>query len=194
MSVPAREAIKTAFLELLEDRPLREITVKEIVGRCGVNRNSFYYHFKDIPTLLQEILAQQAEEIVARSAPVCSLSDCLEAAARLATEHRKIVLHIRQSSDREIFEQSLMELCRRAVCSYADTAFGGAVIRPEDREVLIRFFQCECFGQIVLWLNGGMRYDIGAQFRRLCQLGEGMVQLLLEHARQEAGRAPVPPA
>ena len=63
----AREAIQAAFLSLLEERPLRDITVKDIVQSCGVNRNSFYYHFKDIPALLQEILAQQAEEIVAAS-------------------------------------------------------------------------------------------------------------------------------
>ena len=50
----AREAIQAAFLSLLEERPLRDITVKDIVQSCGVNRNSFYYHFKDIPALLQE--------------------------------------------------------------------------------------------------------------------------------------------
>ena len=54
MAPSAREAIQAAFLSLLEERPLRDITVKDIVQSCGVNRNSFYYHFKDIPALLQE--------------------------------------------------------------------------------------------------------------------------------------------
>lgn len=31
---PAREAVKAAFLRLLEERPLREITVKDIVQSC----------------------------------------------------------------------------------------------------------------------------------------------------------------
>ena len=38
----AREAIKAAALRLLEERPLREITVNDIVQECGVNRNTFY--------------------------------------------------------------------------------------------------------------------------------------------------------
>ena len=186
MAPSAREAIQAAFLSLLEERPLRDITVKDIVQSCGVNRNSFYYHFKDIPALLQEILAQQAEEIVARTAPARSLADCLDTAARLAMSHRRIVLHIRQSGDREILDRNLMELCRRVGCSYADTAFGQVPILPEDREILIRFYQCECFGQIAAWMDGGMHYDVGAQFRRLCQLGEGMTELLLRRAAAEA--------
>ena len=38
-----RRAIKEAFTSLLEERPLNDITVKDIVERCGINRNSFYY-------------------------------------------------------------------------------------------------------------------------------------------------------
>jgi len=49
MPSQARAAIKASFLKLLNQRPLREITVKDIVQDCGVNRNSFYYHFQDIP-------------------------------------------------------------------------------------------------------------------------------------------------
>ena len=48
MTAPAKEALEAAFLRLLEERPLREITVKDIVQACGVNRNTFYYHFKEI--------------------------------------------------------------------------------------------------------------------------------------------------
>ena len=40
-----RKAIKEAFLKLLNQRPLSQITVKDIVEDCGINRNSFYYHF-----------------------------------------------------------------------------------------------------------------------------------------------------
>ena len=44
--------IANAFYALLEEKPLSKITVREIVERCGVNRNTFYYHFRDIPALL----------------------------------------------------------------------------------------------------------------------------------------------
>ena len=52
MKPNTRKAIKESFMLLLNQKPLSKITVKEIVANCGINRNSFYYHFSDIPTLL----------------------------------------------------------------------------------------------------------------------------------------------
>lgn len=184
MTSPAREALKVSFLKLLEERPLREITVKDIVLDCGVNRNSFYYHFKDIPALLEEIITDAAARIIAAQGPSPSLADCLETAARFAQEHRQSVLHINQSAHRDLFELCLMDVCKQVVEKYAAAAFGGVSIRPEDREIILRFYQCECFGQIVEWLNSGMRYDLSKQFRRLCQLGEGMTETLLRRAAE----------
>ena len=42
-----KTAIMDAFLQLLEERPMERITVQDIVQRCGVSRNTFYYHYGD---------------------------------------------------------------------------------------------------------------------------------------------------
>ncbi len=189
MTSPAKEAIKRSFLKLLEGRPLREITVKDIVRDSGINRNSFYYHYRDIPALLEEIITEYADGIIASKGPDLSLADCLETAVRFAQEHRQAVLHINQSAHRLLFEQCLMDVCRRVVERYAATAIGSVPVQPGDREILVRFYQCECFGQIVEWLNSGMRYDIGGQFRRLCCLAEGMPETMLRRA-MEPERSP----
>lgn len=180
----AREAIKAAALRLLEERPLREITVKDIVQECGVNRNTFYYHFRDIPALLEELITDQADRIIAAQGPALSLADCLETAARFALDHRQAVLHINQSTHRDLFELCLMDVCRRVVEDFAAAAAGSLPVPLEDREIIIRFYQCECFGQIMAWLNDGMRYDLGKQFRRLCYLGEGMTERMLKPAME----------
>nr|MCR4933169.1 TetR/AcrR family transcriptional regulator [Lachnospiraceae bacterium] len=59
-----QKAIKESFIKLLNERPLSKISVKDIVEDCGINRNSFYYHFQDIPALLETIITEQAEEII----------------------------------------------------------------------------------------------------------------------------------
>ena len=51
MSAYTKQAIKASFLKLLNERPLSQVTVKSIVEDCGINRNTFYYHFADIPSL-----------------------------------------------------------------------------------------------------------------------------------------------
>lgn len=182
MTAPAREALMASFLRLLEERPLREITVKDIVQGCGVNRNTFYYHFKDIPALLEELITDRVDRIIA--AQPLSLADCLETAARFALEHRQAVLHINQSAHRDLFELCLMDVCRRMVEDYAAAAIGSVPISREDRAVIVRFYQCECFGQIMAWLNDGMRYDVGKQFRRLCCLAEGLTEQMLRRAME----------
>ena len=56
MSNLMKQAIKTSFLKLLDERPLTRITVLDIAADCGINRNSFYYHYHDIPALIEEII------------------------------------------------------------------------------------------------------------------------------------------
>ena len=185
MPFSARDAVKASFLQLLEERPLRDITVKDIVQNCGVNRNSFYYHFKDIPQLLEEIITDYADSVIAAQAPGFSPAGCLEAAARFAQDHRLIVLHINQSAHRDLFERCLMDICRNVVERFAAAAIGSIPISREDREVLIRFYQCECFGQVMEWINSGMRYDIARQARRLCTLCQGMTEMLVRRAMED---------
>ncbi len=61
-----KQAIKAAFLELLDEKPLNKISVRDIVERCGINRNSFYYHFQDSPSLLGEIIVERTNELMAQ--------------------------------------------------------------------------------------------------------------------------------
>ena len=56
MSGFTKEIIARTFTELLEEKSMAKITVKDIVERCGVNRNTFYYHFRDIPDVVEFIL------------------------------------------------------------------------------------------------------------------------------------------
>ena len=66
------------------------------------------------------------------------------------------------------------------VGSYFDTAFAGKALPEADREVLVRFYQCECYGQIVLWMSQGMQADIVEQFRLLCHLRQGMMEEMID--------------
>ena len=40
-------ALSNALKELLEEQSFEKISVSDICERCGMNRKSFYYHFKD---------------------------------------------------------------------------------------------------------------------------------------------------
>ena len=53
MSGFTKEIIAKTFTEILDEKPMSKVTVRDIVERCGVNRNTFYYHFRDIPDVVE---------------------------------------------------------------------------------------------------------------------------------------------
>lgn len=180
-----KRAIKESFLKLLDERPLSQITVKDIVEDCGINRNSFYYHFADIPTMVTEIITDRADEIISQYAPSDNIEACLSAVTEMAAGHKRAILHIFRSVNRDTLEEYMMRICRHAVESYIDAAIGEVDINADDREILIRFAQCEIFGQAIAWLGSGMSYDIDSQFSRLCQLMRGLLDEVIRRAVEE---------
>lgn len=175
MSDLTKKAIKQSFIKLLNEKPLNQITVKDIVDDCGVNRNTFYYHFTDIPSLLEEIIEDEANRIIEEYPTIDSIEQCLEVAISFAMKNKRAVLHIYHSVSRELYEKYLMDVCNHVVNAYINTLLKDQPISPEDREILIRFYKCECFGQIIDWMNDEMREDIRVPFKRLCELRKGMV-------------------
>lgn len=173
MSAYTKQAIKKSFLKLLNERPLNQVTVKAIVDDCGINRNTFYYHFTDIPSLAAEIITERADSIIREYANPVSPEACLKAAVQFMTENKRAVMHMYRSIGHDTVVFYLMQICRHTVEAYAKAAYGDLAFTEEDREILVRFWQCECYGQIVEWLSNDMKYDIQAQFDRLCTLYRG---------------------
>jgi probable dihydroxyacetone kinase regulator len=42
-----KDALAGALKEILKEKPLEKITIKDITKYCNVSRNTFYYHFAD---------------------------------------------------------------------------------------------------------------------------------------------------
>ena len=85
------KAIKASFLKLLNERPLTKITVRDIVEDCGINRNSFYYHYRDIPALLEELITEQADNIMKKYPSISSLEEAFRAALEFSMENKRAV-------------------------------------------------------------------------------------------------------
>ena len=48
MSQVTKRALEQSLKNQLLKKPLNKITVSNIADDCGINRMTFYYHFKDI--------------------------------------------------------------------------------------------------------------------------------------------------
>lgn len=63
MATGTKESIAEAARSLLVDDKVKKLTVKDIVEKCHITRQSFYYHFNDIPDLLKWSLEQSLETL-----------------------------------------------------------------------------------------------------------------------------------
>lgn len=184
MSNLTKQAIRTSFWKLLDERPLSKITVKDITDACGINRNSFYYHYPDIPTLIQEILADEVQRIIGEYPTIDSIEDCFRVSVAFAMENKRAILHVYNSVNRDLFEQYLWQSCEESVKAYFSTVAAGVSLREEDTNYLIRYQTCELFGVISSWLRDGMRWDMAAFLHRMYELRRGTFQ---EMVRRCAG-------
>lgn len=162
-----RKAIKEAFIELLEERQLSDITVKDIVERCGINRNSFYYHYQDLPALIEEIVKEEAEFIIQSYPSVTSIVKCFDGVTHFASRRKKAIMHIYRSISRDVFEENLMLVCEYFVRCYVEMALEQEAISEEDKKTILDYYKCVCFGLVIDWLNNGMTEEYIQSIRRI---------------------------
>lgn len=172
MSELTKTAIKNSLLKLLKERPINKITIKDITDDCGLNRNSFYYHYSDLPSLISDIVNSEADRIISVCQSYESLEDRLNVAISFALEHKAVVLHIHNSAHREIYETYLWRVCEHITGTFIDSVLGelGKQLDDTDKTILVRYYKCVCFGIVMEWLNSGMQNDVISDFKRLCDL------------------------
>ena len=175
----AKKAIRDSFIKLLNERPLSQITVRDIVDDCGVNRNTFYYYFQDISQLVETIINEDADRVIQEHPSIESIEDCLNAAIRFALENRKAVLHIYHSINRDIYEQYQWRVCEHAVTTYVDGILAGRTVSDPDRRLIIDYLKCMCFGFVIGWLETGMQERIQSRFHRICELKRGDLDAMI---------------
>ena len=184
MAAFTEEAIKRSFMKLIEQQPYSRITVRDIAADCGINRNTFYYHFSDIPALMDAVIRDIIDRIIEEHPRLESLEDGLRVLAKFVAENRRAIRHVYDSMDRTILETNLWRLCDHVVRTYLHTILDGREIREVDAEVIIRYYKCISFGYTMEWLENGMKEDVDVLFRQILewrqeQLGD-LVQKLGE--------------
>jgi len=180
MPSSTRRIIMDSLMKLLDERPLSHISVKDIVLDCGINRNTFYYHFADMPDLVEAIVKDEADLIMREYHGISSLQDCIDTAMTVCVDHKRALLHIFNSANRDIYERYLMEISEYVASAFVDNISAGMPLSEEDRASLIMGYKCECFGCVINWLSHNMSQDIRRQILRLCALRQGMTEQLLQ--------------
>lgn len=178
-------AIKASFIKLLSERPLSQIKVKDIVADCGVNRNTFYYYFHDIPSLIEDMVTEEAEHIIQKYPSADTIEDFFETTIDYMLEKKSLFLHIYNSVNRELFEQYLWQVCERVVILYVDSILDGRQISTGDRRIIVQYLKALSFGVVSAWLQAGLTDDIRLTFERIYHLKKGTVEEMIRRFEEK---------
>lgn len=177
-----RKEIRRTFLGLLEKKPIEDITVRDIANGCGINRNTFYYHYTDIPSLLEEIVREDADMIIEGDGSSRTIESCLEEAINFAIRHKSAVKNIYASSKRSIFEQYLWRVCKAVVSSYLDSLDDTSRLSKEERKMIIEYLKAILYGLVSLWLESGMDEKILLELHAIARLKSGDLEAMIRKA------------
>ena len=78
MSQVTKRALEQSLKNLLLKKPLTKITINDIAEDCGINRMTFYYHFKDIYDLVEWSCMEDARKALEENRPTTpgSMDSC----------------------------------------------------------------------------------------------------------------------
>ena len=155
-----RMVLKESLLELMKDRPIGKITVKDICEAADVNRGTFYTHYSDPFDLLHQIENELFEDIVASLESSLSIHNIPKLLA-------EIFAAIAKNS----------ELCKVLFSDYGDKEFLHRVIyiahdarivqwrklcpkaTKEQLELLYTFYSSGSVAIIQRWVQNDMKED-----------------------------------
>ena len=175
-----KQAIGVSLIKLLQDRPIVQISVKDVCADCGLNRQTFYYHFQDIYDLLfwmvkKDISAYyHAEKIIP-----ANMSDYLYSLFAYCQEHSRLVRHAYNPANRVRYETAFRDasepLLRRKIEAYENYQ----LVAKEDADMLISFYAYSAAALFFRWLESGMPQSFGESFSKYCMLLDESVNALL---------------
>lgn len=184
MMKQTRKMIQNAFIELARKEPVDKITVKEIVDYCQINRNSFYYHFEDLPDLIASIIEDEIQDGLSKHQGE-GVRGVFFAFSRVLQDNIDLCRNVYYSKNREVLEIRLTNAGNQLIEKYLEQEhISHYSISPEDKEIIIQLYRMELSGFVREWMQSGMKYDLPTRLDRMLELRQGTLEKMLETAQR----------
>ena len=179
MSKSTKAEIVDSFIRFLNQKPIRRITVKNIVGDCNINRNTFYYYFDDVYAVLDEVLEVKHQKECEKSHNYEELYAIFWRGVRFAQNNKKAVRNMYQYMGRDQFDNYFYSGMDTAVTSFVRQQAKGIVVSEENIHLVSRFCRYVILGLMVEWMKSGMDDDLEFFLNSMINLAKEKVRFLL---------------
>ena len=140
------------ILQLAKHKPIKNIQIKELCDLCGVERTTFYYHFRDKYDLVAWIFKQNYIEEASRAETINDERMIREMFHRLSMQKEFFLNALQDSSQNNLREYMLafyIGIEEKVLCEYYHTDSLNEELLYE-----VRNYSFGCMGQTIDWLLG----------------------------------------
>lgn len=183
MSQITKRALEESLKKMLLKKPVNKITISDITEDCGINRMTFYYHFKDIYDLVEWSCVEDAARALDGKKTYDTWQQGFQQIFQAVLDNKPFVQNVYQSVNQEQVETYLYSLTHNLLIGVIEEKAVGLQVRDEDKEFIADFFKFAFVGLMLDWIRNGMKKDPQQIIDRLSILIEGDITRALNKYR-----------
>jgi len=183
MSDLTKRALEQSLKNLLLQKPLSKITISDIADDCGINRMTFYYHFKDIYDLIEWSCEEDARKALEGKKTYDTWQQGLLQIFEAVQENKVFILNVYRSVSREQVENYLYRLTYQLLIGVVHEQAEGMSVREEDQDFIATVYKYAFVGLMLDWIKNDMKADPAVIVDRLAAVIHGNVAAALERLR-----------
>ncbi len=173
MSQVTKRALEQSLKNLLLKKPLTKITINDITEDCGINRMTFYYHFKDIYDLVEWSCLEDARRALEEKKTHDTWQQGLLQIFQAVRDNRPFILNVYRCVHREQVERYLEPLVDDLVMGVLNEESAGITVREEDKAFIAQVYSYILVGLMLDWIKDDMRQEPEEIVERLGRLMNG---------------------
>lgn len=179
MSQVTKRALEQSLKNLLLKKPLTKITVSDIADDCGINRMTFYYHFKDIYDLVEWSCLEDAKRALDEKKTYDTWQQGLLQIFEAVQQNKPFILNVYRCVHREQVEKYLQPLVDELLIGVIEEKASGMTVRDEDKQFIAQAYGYMFIGLMLDWIKDNMREDPRQIADRLSRLIKGSLSAAL---------------
>lgn len=179
MSQVTKRALEQSLKNLLLKKPLTKITVSDIAADCGINRMTFYYHFKDIYDLVEWACLEDAKRALDEKKTCDTWQQGLLQIFEAVQQNKPFILNVYRCVHREQVEKYLQPLVDHLLLDIIQEKSDGMTVRDEDKQFIAQIYSYIFIGLMLDWIKEDMREDPQNIVDRLAKLITGSISAAL---------------
>jgi hypothetical protein len=178
-----KNEIKKSFIALLNEKEFDKITIKEISKKCGINRNTFYYHYEDIYSLLDDVLMTEVNNVI-NDCNNESVNQKFVESIEFASKNKVALYHIFNSSNKEEFNNYLIKVVDVLLKHYIKKNNLLVTVSDAEEDIIIKFYIGAISYLITDWFKNGMKNEPTYVIDKLVDLiGKSLKESLIENSQ-----------